>query len=149
MDFGLAKAKWRILDCDSQDSENEAASKAIDDDPATIWHSRYNGGVDPMPHHISVGLGEEVRICGFGYTPRQDRWDDGIITRARFEVSLDGKNWSIANDNVDFDNIVNSRQQQVIRLAAPMTARYFRLTALRTANDNNIATAAEVTVLVK
>jgi alpha-L-fucosidase len=148
-DFGLAKAKWRILDCDSQDSENEAAGKAIDDDPATIWHSRYNGGVDPMPHHISVDLGEEVRICGFGYTPRQDRWDDGIITRARFEVSLDGKNWSIATDNVNFDNIVNSRQQQVIRLAAPMTARYFRLTALRTANDNNIATAAEVSVLVK
>lgn len=55
----------------------------------------------------------------------------------------------MAADNVDFDNIVNSRQQQVLRLAAPMAARYFRLTALRTVNDNNLASAAEVSVLVK
>jgi len=50
---------------------------------------------------------------------------------------------------VNFDNIVNSRQQQVVRLAATMTARYFRVTTLRTANDNNLASAAEVSVLVK
>jgi alpha-L-fucosidase len=102
-----------------------------------------------MPHHLSVDLGETVAIRGFTYTPRQDQWDGGIITRARFEVSQDGKGWTIAADNVNFDNIVNSRQQQVVKLPATMTARYFRLTALRTVNDNNLASAAEVSVLVK
>jgi alpha-L-fucosidase len=149
VEFGLAKAKWKILDCDSQDGAEGEASKAIDDDPSTFWHSRYRDRVDPMPHHISVDMGETVAIRGFTYTPRQDQWDGGIITRARFEVSQDGKNWTIAADNVDFDNIVNSRQQQAVRLPATVTARYFRLTALRTVNDNNLASAAEVSVLVK
>ena len=69
--------------------------------------------------------------------------------RARFEVSQDGKNWTVAADNVDFDNIVNSRQQQVVNLPSSVTARYFRLTALRTANDNNLASAADISVLVE
>jgi alpha-L-fucosidase len=149
VEFGLAKAKWKILDCDSQDGVEGEARKAIDDDPRTFWHSRYRDGVDPMPHHVSVDLGETVPICGFTYTPRQDGWDGGIIMRARFEVSQDGKNWTIAADKVDYDNIVNSRQQQVVRLTTGIPARYFRLTALRTANDSNYASAADISVLVK
>jgi alpha-L-fucosidase len=147
--FGLAKAKWKIVDCDSQDSVEGDAGRAIDDDPSTFWHTRYRDRVDPMPHHITVDLGQTVTIRGFIYTPRQDQWDGGIIMRARFEVSRDGKNWTIAADNVDFDNIVNSRQQQVVNLPTGVPARYFRLTALRTVNDNNLASAADVSVLVQ
>ena len=149
MQFGLAKAKWKIVDCDSQDGADGAPSKAIDDNPTTIWHTRYRDGVDPMPHHVTVDLGEEVTINGFVYSPRQDMWDGGIITRARFEVSADGEHWTVASDNEDFDNIVNSRQQQVVILPSGMPARYFRLTALRTANDNDVASAAEISVLVE
>ena len=64
-------------------------------------------------------------------------------------MSPDGKTWTVAADNVQFDNIVNSRQQQVVKLDTPMTARYFRLTALQTSNHNNIASAADVSVLVR
>jgi hypothetical protein len=149
MQFGLAKAKWKIVDCDSQDGADGAPSKAIDDNPTTIWHTRYRDGVDPMPHHVTVDLGEEVTINGFVYAPRQDMWDGGIVTRARFEVSVDGENWTVASDNQDFDNIANSRQPQVVLLPSGMTARYFRLTALRTANDNDVASAAEISVLVE
>jgi alpha-L-fucosidase len=147
--FGLAKGKWKIVDCDSQDGVEGAARKAIDDDPSTFWHTRYRNGIDPMPHHVTVDLGQPVTIRGFIYTPRQDQWDGGIITRARFEVSQDGKNWTVAADNVDFDNVVNSRQQHVVNLPTGVPARYFRLTALRTVNDNNLASAADVSVLVQ
>lgn len=150
MEFGLVKAKWKILDCDSEDGPKVDARKAIDENLNTYWHSRFSsGGVDPMPHHISVDMGETVTIRGFTYLPRQDPWDGGIILRARFEVSQDGKDWTIAADNVDFDNIVNSRQQQVVKLKTDMPARYFRLTALRTANDSDLASAADISVLVK
>ena len=149
MQFGLAKAKWKVVDCDSQDSADGAPSKAIDDNPTTIWHTRYRDGVDPMPHHIAVDLGEEVTINGFVYTPRQDMWDGGIITRARFEVSDDGRAIGPSRQTTrSFDNIVNSRQPQVVILPSGMTARYVRLTALRTANDNDVASAAEISVLV-
>ena len=102
-----------------------------------------------MPHHISVDLGETMAIRGFTYTPRQDGWDNGIVMRARFEVSEDGKSWTIAADQVDFDNILNSRQQQVVKLGTAVNARYFRMTALRTVHDNSIASAADISVLVR
>jgi beta-galactosidase len=148
-EFGLATAKWKIFGCDSQEGVEGEARKAIDDDPNTFWHTRYRNKVDPMPHHIAVDLGETVAVRGFAYMPRQDQWDGGIIMRARFEVSDDGNNWTIAADNVGFDNIVNSRQQQIVKLPTAATARYFRVTALRTVNDNNLASAAEISVLVK
>lgn len=149
IEFGLAKAKWRVLDCDSQDGEAGAASMAIDDDPKTFWHTRYRDRVDPMPHHITIDLGEVLNITGFNYTPRQDQWDGGIILSARFEVSEDGKNWTVAADEVTFDNIVNSRQQQTIHLETEAPARFLRMTALRTVNDNGLASAAEISVMVE
>jgi alpha-L-fucosidase len=147
--FGLAKSKWKIVDCDSQDAAEGEAGRAIDDDASTIWHSRYRDGVDPMPHHLTVDLGEMVDIRGFTYTPRQDLWDGGIVMRARFEVSQEGKDWTVVADDVKFDNIVNNRQQQVVNLPSGATARYFRFTALRTVNDNNLASAADISVVVE
>jgi alpha-L-fucosidase len=147
--FGLAKAKWKIVECDSQDDVEGDAQRAIDDDASTFWHSRYRDSIDPMPHHLTVDLGESIAIRGFTYTPRQDQWDGGIIMQAKFEVSQDGKEWRVVADDVKFDNIVNSRQLQVVNLPNSVTARYIRLTALRTANDNNLASAADISVLVE
>jgi alpha-L-fucosidase len=148
-EFGLAKGKWKVVNCDSQQRGEGDASKAIDDDPSTFWHSRYRDIVEPMPHHLTVDMGETAAIRGFAYTPRQDQWDGGIVLRARLEVGSDGANWAIAVDDVNFDNIINSRQRQVVTLPKATTARYFRFTALRTVNDNNLASAAEISVLVQ
>jgi alpha-L-fucosidase len=147
--FGLAKAKWKIVDCDSHDGDEGQPSKEIDDNPATYWHTRFRDKVDAMPHHVTVDMGEVVPISGFIYTPRQDQWEGGIITQAKFEVSEDGENWISAVDGYDFDNIVNSRKQQTIKLPEALTARYFRLTALQTAHNNDFASAAEISVLVE
>ena len=83
VEFGLALAKWKILDCDSEDDVDGHANGAIDDNAKTFWHTRYRDGVDPMPHHVSVDLGETVTVRGFTYTSRQDPWKGGIILRAR------------------------------------------------------------------
>lgn len=147
-EFGPAKAQWKIMACDSQQDGGEA-HRAIDEDPKTMWHTRDRDGTDPVPHYITVDLGESMPVAGFTYTPRQDRWDNGVIMRARFEVSEDGTNWTVAAGEVAFDNIVNSRQQQVVRLTRSMNARYFRMTALRTVHDNDVASAAEVSILVE
>jgi alpha-L-fucosidase len=148
VEYGPAKAKWKILDVDSQDGEGRRAENAIDDDLRTIWETRCGEGSDPMPHRISVDMAETIEVTGFTCTPRQDGWPGGIILKARFETSLDGKTWTSAADGVDFDNAANSRRQQVIRLGAPVAARYFRMTALRTAGDDNRASAADISVLL-
>ena len=116
MQFGLAKAKWKILDCDSQDA-------------AKGTHARQLMTIHALSGTRVIAIGSIrcritslliwVKWSRFGASltlPRQDQWDGGIITRARFEVSQDGKDWIVAADNVDFDNIVNSRQQQVVKL---------------------------------
>lgn len=149
VEFGPARAKWKILECDAQPDVDGAARRAIDDDLRSLWESRRHEGPNPSPHYISVDLGETHSIRGFTYTPRQDQWDGGIILRARFEVSQDGRTWTVASNDVDFDNIVNSRQQQVVKLATPMEGRYFRVTALRTVHDGNTASAADISVLVR
>lgn len=148
-EFGLAKSKWRVVACNSEDAGEGQASNAIDDDRDTFWHTRYRDGKDPMPHHITVDMGESVNISAFTYTPRQDQWEGGIILRAKFEVSRDGKSWEVVADDVPFDNVVNSRQQQVVRLPNRVDARYFRLTALQTAKDEDLASASEVSVIVE
>lgn len=148
-EFGLAKSKWRVVACNSEDAGEGQASNAIDDDRDTFWHTRYRDGKDPMPHHITVDMGESVNISAFTYTPRQDQWEGGIILRAKFEVSRDGKSWEVVADDVPFDNVVNSRQQQVVRLPNRVDARYFRLTALQSAKDEDLASASEVSVIVE
>jgi len=148
IELGPIRINWKIVDCTSQDEDGQAR-KAIDDDPKSLWHTQFRDGTDPMPHHVSVDMGELLQVSGITYTPRKDQWENGIVMRARVEVSLDGQNWTIAADNVDFDNIVNSRQQQVVTFSTAMTARYFRFTALRTAHDNNVASAADISILVK
>jgi alpha-L-fucosidase len=149
VEYGPAKAKWRIHDVDSEDREGGRAEHVIDDDARTFWETRHRDGVDPPPHHISVDMGEIFEVTGFTYTPRQDGWPGGIILSARFDTSLDGSTWTIAVSGVEFDNVVNSRQQQVVRLAAPVSARYFRMTALRTEGDGRRASAADVSVLLR
>jgi alpha-L-fucosidase len=93
-------------------------------------------------------MGESVDISAFTYTPRQDQWEGGIILRAKFEVSRDGRSWEVVADNVAFDNVVNSRRQQVVRLPNRVDARYFRLTALQTVKDEELAWASQLSVIV-
>jgi hypothetical protein len=149
VDFGLAKGEWRVVACSSQDPAEGRASNAIDDDPASFWHTRYRDGRDPLPHHIAVDMGKMVRISSFLYTPRQDQWEGGIMLRAKLEVSRDGNRWEVVGADLPFDNVVNSRREQVVRLPSPVDARYFRLTALKTSNEEDLASAAEISILTE
>ncbi len=148
-EFGLAKGKWRVVDCSSEDPVEGRAARAIDDDPQTFWHTRYRDGKDPAPHHLTIDLGEIVPISAFVYTPRQDQWEGGIILRAKIEISRDGEQWQSLADDASFDNAVNSRQQQTVRPTSPVKARFCRVTALQTAKNEGLASAAELSVLVE
>ena len=149
VELGLAKRNWKLVEVDSEEPADGAGRLAFDEDPATFWHSKFRGGEEPLPHHLTVDLGEVVSITGFTYLPRQDRWDGGIVRRARFEVSLDGKDWNSVVQAARFDNILNSRSLQVVRLKNPASARFFRFTALESVGNNRLASAAELSVLVK
>jgi alpha-L-fucosidase len=148
VDFGLATGKWRILAVDSEEAKDGAAKNAIDEDPRTMWHTRFRGGSDPAPHHLAIDLGEQVRVAAVTYLPRQDRWEGGIATRVALEVSEDGTVWRRVVAEARFDNVINSRAVQRLTLPEPTTCRAIRLTVLESAAGESHASAAGIGVIV-
>jgi hypothetical protein len=78
---------------DSAQGSDYAASRALDGDPATMWHTSWSP-VTPLPHHITVDLGTPHEVTSLGYLPRQDGNPNGTITRYRVAVSADGEQWT-------------------------------------------------------
>ena len=85
-------------------------------------------------------------LGGFSYLPRQDKSLEGIVEGYRFETSPDGKTWTTAIDQGRFDNIRNNPILQEVRFAA-VSARYFRFTALKVVDDQDMVSIAELGAL--
>ncbi len=73
-------------------AENGAAANAIDGDPATYWHSQFQGFAPTHPHQLNINLGGTQRIGGFRYTPRV-AGANGTVANYRLYFSNDGVNW--------------------------------------------------------
>jgi len=141
---GLAPIGWRVVDVDSQDA-NSPASYAIDGDPATIWQTRLDAN-SSLPHQITVDMGTVQRIAGFTYLPRKDGSHNGVVESYRFETSLNGHDWTTNVDSGRFGNIQNNPEIQEVPFA-PVSARFFRFTALKGFGANGSTSAAEISVL--
>jgi alpha-L-fucosidase len=141
---GLAPIGWKAVSADSQESDNPA-SYAIDGNPATIWRTRLDADKS-LPHQITVDMGSVQRIAGFTYLPRQDGSHDGVVEYYRFETSVDGHDWTTNVDSGRFGNIQNNPELQEVTFA-PVSARFFRFTALKEIGANGLTSAAEISVL--
>ena len=141
---GLAPLGWKVVQMDSQDSNNPAAN-AIDGNPSTLWIARSEAS-SAMPHQITVDMGSSQRVAGFTYLPRQDVTNDGVVETYRFETSVDGQTWTTNVDSARFANIENNPVLQEVPFA-PTTARYFRFTALKALGASGTASVAEISVL--
>jgi len=140
---GLAPTGWKVIAVDNHplDPADKSAANAIDGNSTTLWQSPDS----PLPHSLTIDMGRELQIAGFSYLPRQDRNPAGLIDSYRFETSIDGSAWSPAADG-RFANVRNNPMLQEVPFP-PVSARYFRMTALTAANATTTATAAEITVL--
>jgi len=141
---GLAPIGWKVMEVDSEDA-NSPASYAIDGDPATIWQTRLDADRS-LPHQITVDMGNAKRIAGFTYLPRKDGNHDGVVESYRFETSLNGHDWITNVDSGRFGNIENNPELQEVPFA-PVSARFFRFTALKGFGANGSTSAAEISVL--
>jgi alpha-L-fucosidase len=139
---GLSPIGWKIVNADSQ-LDSDPAVNAIDGNSATIWQTA--ASADPAAsHQVTVDMGGIQRISGFTYLPRQDGVRDGIVQTYRFETSVDGTNWTMDADSGHFGNVRNNPIVQEVPFA-PVSARFFRFTALQSTNGR--ASAAEISVL--
>ena len=144
---GLIATSWKIVSVDSEETDrgDNAAINAIDGNPSTFWHTRWDHDL-ALPHSITVDMGTSHRIAGFTYLPRQDGMPNGVVEKYRFETSVDGVHWTTAVESGMFANIRNNPSLQQVTFS-PVDARYFRFTSLQTVNNDGWTCAAEISVL--
>lgn len=84
---------------------NNGPEHAIDGDPASLWHTQWDGAEPAPPHALTIDLGAPVQITGFRYLPRQDKTVNGTIAKYRFWVSMNGIDWGEPVSVGDFTDL--------------------------------------------
>ncbi|GGP87756.1 endo-alpha-N-acetylgalactosaminidase family protein [Streptosporangium pseudovulgare] len=130
------------------DSENLSSgpaegpvSNVLDGEPGTIWHTDYTDSNAPYPHWVTLRLGGEAEVNGFGYLGRQSGGQNGRVAGYEIAVSDDGTNWK----TVAKGTLVDSPQTQKVSFD-PVRASHVRFTALNALNGQPFAAAAEMRV---
>jgi hypothetical protein len=126
------------IHADSEAPGYEAAL-AIDDDPDTCWHTKWEPSPAPMPHELTVDFGRQVTLAGITCLPRQDMANGRI---AQCELFADGNRVASAK-------WPNTRELQTLRFSQPVTTRTLRLVIKSECNGNPFASVAELDVLLK
>ena len=134
------KEEWKLEFVDSEEPNAPGlAVMAFDDDPNTIWHTRWTGGNDTYPHEMIVDMGTEYQASRFTYLPRQNG-ANGRVKEYELYVSLDGEDWSTPVSAGEFTNAFSPSNVDI----SPTICRYFRLVCLSEQNGNIWASAAEL-----
>ena len=133
----------QVMFASSVESGEGDADHLVDGNPSTYWHTMWSVTVANYPHWVDFDCQTTKNIKGFTYLPRQDS-NNGNIRNYRIQVSQDGKTWSSAIHEGQFEN--NRNEKRVI-FDKPVRARYLRFTALSSQDGQDFATGAEFTIL--
>ncbi|EDP70380.1 galactose oxidase-related protein [Flavobacteriales bacterium ALC-1] len=133
-----------LLYVDSEElNVGNAATNALDGDPATIWHTEWVNSNPPPPHEIQLDLGENSFVSGFTYLPRQAAQQNGRVANYEIYVSNSTTNWGAP---VSTGTWANDQALKTVNFPA-VQARYLRFVALSEVNGNPWAAAAEIDVI--
>ncbi|MDQ8735151.1 discoidin domain-containing protein [Paenibacillus sp. LHD-38] len=113
------------------------ASKAIDGDANTVWHTKWDGS-DKLPQAIIVDLGKAYEISQFRYTPRKDA-ANGTITSYNLYVSTDGQTYT----NISSGTWIRNNLKKYVSFDA-VSARYVKLEAVAAVGGFVSATELDV-----
>ncbi|HTQ11095.1 MAG TPA: discoidin domain-containing protein [Fimbriimonadaceae bacterium] len=134
----------RVLSVDSEDTAHgNVAANAIDGDPDTIWHTKWDPTPDPMPHTLVLDLGRVVSLRGITYLPRQDM-SNGRIASAQIWCAAKPGEWVLAAS----PKWPDSDRLQTVLFAKPVAARYVKVVALSEVRGNPFASIADLDVLL-
>lgn len=144
-EFGVFvnRAAWKVVSYDSQHAGNEA-SKAIDGNFNTFWHTEWNGTPVQFPHQLVIDMGKTYMVTGFTYTGRGDGSENGMIKDYEVYVSSNQYIWGQSAAKGTF---AKTSSTQKVNFAQPVEGRYLMLTAKSEINGNNYASAADINIL--
>ncbi|PFA13560.1 chitin-binding protein [Bacillus cereus] len=118
-----------------QDSDGNAATNAIDGNPATMWHTFWNGS-DKAPY-ITLKLNEVTNISQLAYVPRQGGNPNGNITSYNIYTSMDGINFTkVATGTWEDNNLTKNAS------FSKVNAQYVKLEVV--SGHGGFASASEI-----
>lgn len=137
----LPKEDWELIYVDSEEINYPGlATMAFDNDPSTIWHTKWSTGSDPYPHEIQVALDTTYRLFEFQLLNRQNG-PNGRIKQYELYISEDNLDWGEAVSEGEF---TNTAAPQIITFENSIIGRYFKLVGLSEVNGNAWSSAAEL-----
>ncbi|GAA2977563.1 hypothetical protein GCM10010483_22100 [Actinokineospora diospyrosa] len=141
----LPRTGWTATASDQETTnENGVAANALDGNPATYWHSRYDV-LAPLPHSITIDLKQPTVLNGLVYRSRPEPTRNGNIGEYRIAVSTDGITFGAP---VSSGRWADDASLKHALFAGPVTARYVRLTALTESGNRGVwSNAAEIDLL--
>ena len=128
----------------SSDQSGYEGQKAIDGDPATMWHTRWSPQATPRPHEIRIELSRPATITGITVLPRQDSNSNGRIAEYEVYVSTDPAAWGPPAAKGRFEN---NAALQTARFDMPHRGRFVRLVSLGGFDDDPHTSAAHINLL--
>lgn len=128
-----------VVDVDSVETSGEGANGAaelvLDGDPATYWHTKWAGGVDPLPHHLTIRLADEpVDLAKVVLTPRQSSNGSGRVHEYELYTSTDPEcaedSFTLAAEGAFGGEVAEALEDRSIALDAPTSAMCAKLVYL-------------------
>jgi hypothetical protein len=141
---GLRRLGAKVARVDSEDSvHGNRAENALDGDPTTFWHTRWQPQNDPLPHELVVDLGRALPLRGITYLPRQDQ-ANGRIALAEVYAAPSASEWG---DPLAEITGSEGTAPQTVRFPTTVQARFLRMVVRSTLNGQPFAAIAELEVL--
>lgn len=118
----VAPAWYEKVSASSFEPEEGEPEHAVDGDPGTYWHTRWQNNKPNGPHHLDIALKATTAIAALKITPRQDM-SNGRVKAYAIYLSQDGTSWG---SPVASGTFPDSPRAQTVRFDAPKTAKYIR-----------------------
>ena len=134
-------SRLKVEASSQQNNSSEAAARAIDGNKNTYWHNLWSGADTARWIKIEVTDEDPIDLSKIEYMPRQDSGTNGIFTKVKLEVSLDGQKWEVVDDDIKWNA---DKSTKTYILQKPTLAKYIRLTALESAGS--FASAAMINI---
>ena len=140
--YALPKDSWKIVRADSIEKMEGEATHAIDGQPDTYWHTRWQGSAPRPPHELVIDLGMMAELGGITILPRQGQ-ENGRIGDYEIFTSLDGLEWRRAakgkfSGGQGLERVIFDKSREV---------KFVRLVALSEINGNPWSALAEFDVI--
>jgi galactose oxidase len=135
----ISRSGWTASATSTQSGND--ASRVLDGNTNTFWHSRYSPSLDNLPHSLTVDMKQRFVVNGISYRPRQDGSSNGNIYEHAISVSDDGTTWREVSKGPYLKDSTLKFSFFTIT-----TARYVRVTAISEVAGNQWASIAELNV---